>query len=97
MFTKKSKEALIKQKLLSKLDPYNESVVVFNKRLAECVIKEYNIGGMNSDSEDSFDDDDFRFKDKKRAYQDEDLFDYKKQIGNSIANAIRLNGLGNQQ
>ena len=81
-------KSLPKQKLLSKLDQYQEDVVTFNKRLADCVIKEYNIGDANDDSEDSFDGDDFRFGDKKRAYQDEDLFDYNKQIGNAFANAL---------
>lgn len=80
LFTAASREKLIKEKLLSKKDSFGESVVTFNKRLADYVVREYDIGDNDSDSEDSFDEDDYRFNDKKkRAYQDEDIFDYNKE------------------
>lgn len=56
--------------------------------MADYVIKEYHIGDGDSDSEDSFDDDDYRFKDKKRAYQDEDLFDYNKDLFADAINSV---------
>ena len=83
---------MLKQKMLSKLDKYGESVVVFNKRLSDYVVKEYDIGDNRSDSEDSFDEEDFRFKEKERAYMDKELFDYnKKQVFGALANAFAQN------
>lgn len=80
------------QKMLSTLDKYGESVVVFNKRLSDYVVREYDIGDNRSDSEDSFDDDDFRFQEKERAFMDKELFDYnKKQVFGALANAIIQN------
>ena len=64
---------MLKQKLLSKLDPYGESIVTFNQRLSEYVVKEFNLGDQRLDDENYFEENDYQYAtDVNRFYDDKD-------------------------
>lgn len=74
-FTFDSIKKMRRQTLLKKMDSYKEDVVTFNKRLSDFIIEEFSIGALDDASEDSFDDDDYWYENKKNVYDEEDYFD----------------------
>ena len=72
IFNAKSEERMLKEKLLSKLDPFGESVVTFNQRLSDHVVHEFELGDLREDDEDYFDEKDYQYADAVQRFYDEE-------------------------